>query len=1084
MQFKKLLRASWVCSLLAIILASLYSAHAQSPPAPTDAQRHAAELKRLLAEGKTGDAVALAKQRHDQLTAHGGATDMAALSAGYELGRIYRLAGQLDHAEAVHRTALATILTASTPAASAYQHTVQELVDLLKQRGRFDDAIGVYQDAIDRLRSRRAGSPVEGQYLLQLGMLHRHKGAFDAAERALRAALTIMENASGRDHGSLLLPINSLAGISRVLGRYEEAEALYKRAIELAARERGATHADLAILHDNLGVLYQQTRRFAEAEVVQKKALGILEASLGQEHLSTGQVIANLAATYYEQRRHEEALQLNLRAIIVFEKALPPSDPRLGTIYDNTAGAYRELGKQADATRMYERALQNLLKAYGPDHPEVGTVLNNLSVSKLALRQFDEARKLATRALMIGEASYGKVHGAIAITLANLASAEFSLGNASGAAAALQRAVTVLEAVHDREHHSLVQPLIQLGEVELSRGQSAASLAYYQRATMIELKARARERTVRAGERNDRRRLNDPFFGVIDAAWEEGRTTPHQMAVYTDAAFKAAQWAMSTSAGSAIGQLGARLGASSPALTRLVRERQDMAAEWSTGDARLTAAVAQPPATRDGAQEARLRARQSEIEARMRGIDTQLRTDFPAFAALAAPQALAIAETQALLGSGEALLVYVADRRHVHAFLVKRDQTVWQRLAISAGDLTSKVQALRCGLDPGEWIGEEKPVRCMKLLGRSPEQYELPFDTGIAADLYAALVKPFEKELHGAQLLISATGVLGSLPFQALLTERPAEGIPLRDAKWVASTTAITILPSVPSLKTLREHVRASQGTKPFLGIGNPLLVGAAGDNVQAAAAQACVEVVAGQRSGAVTAVAKPSAASTFLRGGRVVDPAELRRLEPLPETRDELCAVAARLGASPADVLLGGRATEAVVRQLDMTGALQAFRLVHFATHGLVPGELDGVAEPALVLTPPEKSSEEDDGLLTASEIAALRLDADWVILSACNTSAGEDANAEAFSGLARAFFYSGARALLVSHWPVQSVAAVRLTTSALSELQRDPNLSRAEGLRRAMAELIADAAQPRNAHPQVWAPFVVVGGGTSPTR
>ncbi len=1083
MQIKTLLQAACVGLALAIATAPLDRTLAQSPPAATDAQKIATELKRLLAEGKTADAAALAKQRHDQLTAQNGATDLATLAAGYELGRVYRLGGQLDLAEAVYRDALAAILTATSPAATAYHHFSDELVELLKQRGRIDAAIVVYQDAIDRLRNRSANSPAEGRYLQKLGMLYRHKGAFKEAEQALRAALTIMERDNGRDHGSLLLPVNSLAGISRVLGRYEEAEALYKRAIELATRERGAKHPDVGILQDNLGILYQQARRFAEAEAVQKKALEILEASHGSEHLSTAQVIANLAATYYTQRRHEEALQHNLRAIVVFEKGLAPGDPRLGTLYDNTAGAYRELGKQAEAARMYERALQNLLKAYGPDHPEVGTVFNNLSVSKLALRQFAEARDFALRALKIGEASYGKEHETIAITLTNIAGAEFSLGNASAAAAALQRAVSILESVHDKEHHSLVQPLLQLGETELSRGQASASLAFYRRAATIELKARARDRTARPGERNDRRRLNDAFFGVIDAAWEEGRTTPQQRAIHTDAAFKAAQWAMLTTAGSAIGQLGARLGASSPALARLVRERQDIAAEWSTGDIRLTAAVAQPPASRDAALEARLRKRQGEIEARLLSIDGQLNSDFPAFAELAAPQALAVAEAQALLGSVEALLVYVTDRRHVHAFLVKRDQVTWQRLAISAGHLSSKVQALRCGLDPGEWIGEDKPVQCMKLLGRGPEQDELPFDTGIAADLYAVLLKPFEVELRGTQVLIAASGALSGLPFQALLAEQPAVGTPLRDMKWVASTTAMTVLPSVPSLKTLRRQIRASQGTKPFLGIGNPILIGAAGDNTQASAAQACVEATAGRRQGTVAGIARPAAASTFLRGGRV-DLAELRRLEPLPETRDELCAVARSLGANNVDVLLGDKATETNVRRLDGSGALQAFRIVHFATHGLVPGELEGVAEPALVLTPPDKASEEDDGLLTASEVAALRLDADWVILSACNTSAGDGPQAEAFSGLARAFFYAGARALLVSHWPVQSTAAVMLTTTALGELQRDPNLARAEALRRAMSGLIADGQQPRNAHPQVWAPFVVVGGGAASSR
>jgi CHAT domain-containing protein len=129
-------------------------------------------------------------------------------------------------------------------------------------------------------------------------------------------------------------------------------------------------------------------------------------------------------------------------------------------------------------------------------------------------------------------------------------------------------------------------------------------------------------------------------------------------------------------------------------------------------------------------------------------------------------------------------------------------------------------------------------------------------------------------------------------------------------------------------------------------------------------------------------------------------------------------------------------------------------------------------------MFSPPETATELDDGLLTASEVAQLDLDANWVVLSACNTAAGASNSAQALSGLARAFFYAGARALLVSHWAVNSPAAVAITTGAFDAQSADPTIGRAEALRRSIRALIANGGV--DAYPAVWAPFILVGDGT----
>ena len=155
----------------------------------------------------------------------------------------------------------------------------------------------------------------------------------------------------------------------------------------------------------------------------------------------------------------------------------------------------------------------------------------------------------------------------------------------------------------------------------------------------------------------------------------------------------------------------------------------------------------------------------------------------------------------------------------------------------------------------------------------------------------------------------------------------------------------------------------------------------------------------------------------------------------------------------------------------------------MQFSTHAALAGQMRSNAEPGLILTPPDTATPEDDGYLTASEIAGLKLDADWVILSACNTAAGGAESAEALSGLARAFFYAGARALLVSHWAVYSNATVKLISKAVSTMATDSSVGRSEALRRSMMALI-EKGEPYEAHPAYWAPFVVVGEGSAPSK
>ena len=302
-----------------------------------------------------------------------------------------------------------------------------------------------------------------------------------------------------------------------------------------------------------------------------------------------------------------------------------------------------------------------------------------------------------------------------------------------------------------------------------------------------------------------------------------------------------------------------------------------------------------------------------------------------------------------------------------------------------------------------------------------------------------------------------------------------------RNIDWLARSHSLTVLPAVSSLKALRQFAKESHADRKLIGFGNPLLDGPDVRYAKlAAAARSKTSCPRLPKPRIVEQTGKRHGVPPLSLRSRLADVAEIRNQVPLPETGDELCAVARDLRVSEKDIWLGNRATEAEVKRLSAAGELAKYRIIHFATHGALAGQVSGNSEPGLILTPPTTATEQDDGYLSASEIAGLRLDADWVILSACNTAAGGAEGAEALSGLARAFFYAGARALLVSHWAVASAVTVKLITGAVERMASDKRIGRVEAMRQSMLALI-DKGEVYETHPAFWAPFVVVGEGAA---
>ncbi|HEU0043260.1 CHAT domain-containing protein [Sphingomonas sp.] len=368
------------------------------------------------------------------------------------------------------------------------------------------------------------------------------------------------------------------------------------------------------------------------------------------------------------------------------------------------------------------------------------------------------------------------------------------------------------------------------------------------------------------------------------------------------------------------------------------------------------------------------------------------------------------------LARGEALLGVTPAFDGVYVLAIGRSGAAIERTAIGRAGIVAAVSRLRASLPAGA------------------------FDAAAAHALHAQMFTPGVKAALGGatSLRVVATGALAALPFAALL-ERPVTRVD-RAAPFLVRRYAMRMASGFVPVPA----VRASGKAERFLGIGAPLPF-PGGDTTRPV-------MVAGR----------------YYRGGGT-DPGALGSLPPLPAALGELRAVANRLGSSRATLLTGGDASEARVRGLNLGG----YSTVMFATHGLVSGEMEGVTEPALVLSPP-RASGDGDGLLGASEIATLRLDADWVILSACNTAAGDGVATPAFSGLAQAFRYAGARSLLLSHWPVRDDAAARISVDTVSGARA--GLPREVALQRAMLRLLADRSVVGGADPYVWAPYVLV--------
>lgn len=985
---------------------------------------------------------------------------------------------------------------------------IEAKMNALFNSGRFAEAIPLAEQVL-AIRERQSGPGSESvaNALYNLAYIYEEAGRYADAAAAFQRVLGVYEALFGRENPHVADALDMLAGAQQAQGNHAEAEPLYRRSLAIREKLLGPDHLDVANALHNLADLYIVQVRYPEAEQLLKRSLAIRDKARRsrkpsvQDQKNYALSLIGLANLYFSEGRNADAESLYRKSLEIEERALGPGHPDVATSLGNLALLYARAGRYEDAEPLYARSLAIYEKALGPTHPEVGRTLMNLALLYFTEGRYAEAEQLNKRALDIRQAALGPDHPSVADMFVNLGALEEARLRYADAETFYKKALAIREKAFPPEHPAVGGAISNLAEVYREAQRFAEAEPLYKRALAIRENALGRDHSDTAETVNnlawlylDQGRYKDALplverliasgqalpkvaLPVLFGAQRAGLLSPRKA---IDEALNVAQRAAQTSAAAAIGKLGARLAAGGSRLGQLVRQDQDLAGEAEGLDKALIAAVSTEASKRDAANEQRMKTRLAEIENERRALQKVFESEFPDYVALAKPQPLTAKEIQALLSPDEAIVFFAAAGEagaertfrpeyipaEIFVFALTRDGFDWKSIPLGGDALAQKVAAFRRGLNV-EMVEDQAYLDSINV------KREL-FDLFLANELYTALLGPVNEFIEGKRhLIVVPSGALTALPFHLLVTEKPA-AIPdfdhlsrYGDAAWLIKRQAVSVLPSVASLSALRLFARDERDLRPLIGFGDPVF------NTAAATA---AEKQRGLRKKAARSL--ETLAYTSFWQGAGVDRRQLgRSLQQLPETADELKAVAQSLGAPAADIHLGKDASVTAVKR----APLADYRVVYFATHGLVAGDVKGLAEPSLALTIPPQPTDLDDGLLTASEIAQLKLDADWVVLSACNTAAGGKPGAEALSGLARAFFYAGARALLVTHWSVDSEAATRLTTTTFSFLKGEPALGRAEAVRRAMLAYLNDTSKPRDAYPAIWGAFSIIGEGAA---
>ncbi len=863
-----------------------------------------------------------------------------------------------------------------------------------------------------------------------------------------------------RDGPDALVVPRALARLGaayRDAGRQPQARTTLQQALtNLGPAPHGAAAALAVQIQTDLAYLSQDKGNIGEAEASYKAARDLLATSdAGQDPKAWAFVLGAQRDFLITQGRLKEALAVAAEAVSQITDHSPDHQPapalQLAALRD-LAESQLDTGDADGAEATLASALPKMQSLTPTDalRPRL------LALQAAVLARLGRSDAVATLQTALTPLDKGDMSGLVAVIEA--AKAAQSLGDTATARQLLTTALASLPAEHPVAAYLLA-------------GRAGVEAASDPQAALDDLR-QATLALTQPDRRSEPQARDHLALHVTLALQMAAQTTGDAAQALTTEAFQVAQRVNDMSAGAALSKATARLRGDGPQAAALAQQLQD--ADRALDAARQALITRLSTGVEAGAELRTL----DQARLYRESLIANLASAFPDYAAFADPKPVGLTAVAALLRPGEVLLLYAsADPQaavgpaHGTVFAVSSDAYMTADLPPRA-ELAALARDLRCAAaltDPGCGAGRSGTRGAFSF--DAPTSDGPPFDLDLARRAYLTLLEPVAPMLQGkTALIVVPDRSLASLPFHLLLTADTAPDTPLNRAPWLIRTASVTIVPSVANLAALRGKAQTdSTSTLPFLGIGDPLIGAEAGgaQPFDCGSPQTPPDLLA----------MTLTPASVILRGA-TADRTALASLPALPDTSCELRRAAALFG-TPDAVLLQGDATETRVKQLSQSGDLARYRVISFATHGLIAGEL-GAANAGLVLTPPAHSSSTDDGLLTTAEIVALRLDADFVILSACNSAAGSADQQEGLSGLASAFFLAGARSLLVSHWPVYSDAATRLTSGLIAAMAHDPGVGRAEALRRSMLAILDDPnADARSLHPAYWAPFLIAGEG-----